>query len=255
MVRRLGVAAVAACVLCLSMAARVAFSGTSPAGSGAENLAGSSPRASALVLAFEHYLKGHDLEEFQRRIDSSYTEVSLTSLVSANDVNARRASVMALGLSGSFRCNAAVARRLRDNDPIVRAMAVRSLWAIWRRGDTPEQSAALRKIQALVERGEFDSAILEASRLIDSAPGFAEAYNERAIAHFSVGRLDKSAEDCRRVLERNPYHFGALDGLARCQLGLEQRAEAIRTFRRALVLQPHSDDLREIITRLEVGRD
>jgi tetratricopeptide (TPR) repeat protein len=255
MIRRLGVAAVAASVICLPLAVRVAFSGTSPPWSGAENLGVSTPHASALVLAFEHYLKGHDLEDFQRRIDSCYTEVSLTSLVSANDVNTRRASVMALGLSGTFRCNGVVARRLRDNDPIVRAMAVRSLWAIWRRGDTPQQSAALRNIQALVERGEFDNAILEASRLIDTAPGFAEAYNERAIAHFSVGRLDKSAEDCRRVLERNPYHFGALDGLARCQLGLDQRAEAIRTFRRALALQPHSDDLREIIARLEVGRD
>jgi tetratricopeptide (TPR) repeat protein len=207
------------------------------------------------VLAFEHYLKANDIEEFQRSVDSRYTEASLAALTSALDINARRASVFALGLSGTFGCNAVLARRLKDRDPIVRSMAVRSLWAIWRRGDRPEHGEALLKVQALVGRGQFDDAIREATRLIAAAPGFAEAYNERAIAHFSAGRLAKSAEDCRRVLERNPYHFGALSGLAQCQLGLDQRADAIRTFRRALELQPHSDDLREIIARLEAVAD
>jgi tetratricopeptide (TPR) repeat protein len=255
MVRRLGAASVAGCVICFVLAACAAFSDSSLAGTGPRDLGAASEPASGLVLAFEHYLKAHDLEEFQRSIDSSYTEASLTSLASGHDINTRRAAVLALGLSGTFKCNASVARRLKDSDPTVRSLAARSLWAIWRRGDTPQQSAALRDLQSLIEREKFDDAIREATRLIDSAPGFAEAYNQRAIAHFFAGRLAKSADDCRRVLERNPYHFGALDGLAQCQLGLDQRADAIRTFRRSLELQPHSDDLREIIARLEAARD
>ena len=85
----------------------------------------------------------------------------------------------------------------------------------------------------------------------DAAPRFAEAYNQRAIAHFFRGHFEASAADCLRVLERNPYHFGALAGLAQCQLRLDQRREALKTFRRALRLQPFSEGLREAVSALE----
>jgi tetratricopeptide (TPR) repeat protein len=87
--------------------------------------------------------------------------------------------------------------------------------------------------------------------LIGQASNFAEAYNQRAIAHFVQGHFQESAADCERVLERNPYHFGALGGLAQCQLALGQRPEALKTLRRALRLQPYSEGLRELVATLE----
>jgi tetratricopeptide (TPR) repeat protein len=214
---------------------------------------GPSNAESALVLAYEQLLRGRDLEGFQRSIDSRYTEASLTRIASTGDVLARRAAVLSLGVSGSFGSNAAVARRLKDPDATVRRLASEALWSIWCRADTPVNNTALEAVQALIERGQLDEAIREADRLIKSAPGFAEAYNQRAIAYCFSGRLAESAADCKRVLELNPYHFGALSGLGQCQLGLDLRAEAIRTFRRALALQPYSDGLRATIAELEAA--
>ena len=68
---------------------------------------------------------------------------------------------------------------------------------------------------------------------------------------FIQGRFAESAEDCQRVLKLNPYHVGAIGGLAQCQIQLNQPHEALRTLRRAAKLQPHSQSIRENIQILE----
>ncbi len=211
--------------------------------------------ASMLVECYERFLKNHDIEGFRTTVSARYTEGTLSRLTLASDVNARRAAILALGLGGSFDCNASVAKGLKDTDPTVRALAGNALWAIWSRADTPENNATLDELQTLVERGRFEDAVKKANGLIARSPRFAEAYNQRAIAHYLSGRLAESAEDCRRVLELNPYHFGALSGLGQCQLRLRQRVEAIHTFRRAVELQPYSDGLRETVAELERAED
>lgn len=215
----------------------------------------SPPTVPLLAYYFERFLKDHDLDAFRHEVGARYTEGTLCRATFADDVRVRRAAVLALGVGGTYGCNATLARRLKDKDAAVRAMAVNALWAVWSRADTPENNAELEAVQALIERGRLDEAVRRSTGLIDRAPDFAEAYNQRAIAHFMGGRLAESAEDCRRALERNPYHFGALSGLGQCQIGLRRRVEAIRTFRRALELQPYSDGLRATIAELEAAED
>ncbi len=211
--------------------------------------------AALLVGHFESFLKDRDLDAFRRGVELRYTEGTLCRATFADDVRIRRAAVLALGVGGSFACNATVARRLRDKDPATRSMAVSALWAIWFRADTPENNAELEAIQRLIQAERLDEAVHRADRLIERSPAFAEAYNQRAIAHFLSRRFVESAADCRRALDLNPYHFGALGGLGQCQLKLRQRADAVRTFRRALELQPYSDDLRETVAKLEAPGD
>jgi hypothetical protein len=143
------------------------------------------------------------------------------------------------------------ARPPPPRDPTVRSLAGTALWAIWFRADTPENNEALERVRDLINRGKLDQAVATATQLIDRAPRFAEAYNQRAIAHFYQGHYEESAADCHRVLERNPYHFGALSGLAGCQLRLDQRRDALETFRRALKLRPFDDSLRDAVASLE----
>jgi tetratricopeptide (TPR) repeat protein len=90
-----------------------------------------------------------------------------------------------------------------------------------------------------------------ATRLIAVAPRFAEAYNQRAIIYFGQGRFAESAQDCERVLSLNPYHFGALSGLAECQLRMNRPDEAIKALRRSSKLQPYNTGLRDTIRVLE----
>jgi tetratricopeptide (TPR) repeat protein len=160
--------------------------------------------------------------------------------------------VLSLGLIGRFATsNAAVARALKDQDPTVRNLAETALWAIWFRAGTPEENERLEAIRRLIGRRRLDEAIERATALIAAAPDFAEAYNQRAIAYAFSGRLAESIQDCRRVLERNPYHLGALNGMAGCYRMLHQPVEALKALRRALRIQPYSDSLKGEIQSLE----
>ncbi len=211
--------------------------------------------SSLLVDYYQTYLRDHDIDAFRQHVSARYMEGTLARQIESPNVQARRAAVLALGLLGSFEVNAAVARALRDDDPTVRSLADNALWAIWFRADTPENNAMLEQVGVLINQQRLEDAIELSTRLIARAPRFAEAYNKRAIAEFFLGRYKESAEDCRLVLVRNPYHLGALSGLAGCQLRLGQREAAIETLRRAAKLQPHNQDLRERIASLESGGD
>jgi tetratricopeptide (TPR) repeat protein len=206
-----------------------------------------------LVRYFEQLVENHDLEAFRDRVAARYTEGTLGRILSSSpSVEARRAAVLALGLFGSFEAsNPVLGRALRDRDAGVRNMSEESLWAVWFRADAPENNAALAQVRMLIGRQQLARAVALATRLIARAPNFAEAYNQRAIAYFLQGRLSESAADCEQVLSRNPFHIGAISGLAQCQLGLNRFSDALKTFRRALKLQPYSLALRASIKALE----
>jgi tetratricopeptide (TPR) repeat protein len=207
--------------------------------------------ASLLVEYYETFLRDHDIDAFQNRVQARYSEATLARAVQMGDTKARRAAVLALGLVGGYQVNDVVGRALRDPDPAVRNLADNALWAIWFRADSPENNETLEKVRALIARQRPDLAIELATRLIARSPRFAEAFNQRAIALFTLGQFQESAADCRRVLELNPYHVGALGGLGQCYLRLDLRREALKTYRRALKLQPYSEGLREFVATLE----
>jgi tetratricopeptide (TPR) repeat protein len=130
-------------------------------------------------------------------------------------------------------------------------MAEDALWAIWSRADTPEHNQALNQVQLAISREQLDQAQVLVTRLIAGAPNFAEAYNQRAIIYFLQGRFAESVQDCQQVLARNPYHFGAISGMAQSQVRLNRPQDALKSLRRALKLQPHRTSLRETIRILE----
>ncbi|MDG3008008.1 tetratricopeptide repeat protein [Paludisphaera mucosa] len=206
-----------------------------------------------LTEYYEAFLRDRDLARFREQVAARYSEETLCRVLGASpQVAARRGAVLALGVMGTFDgCNTLLGRALRDDDPVVRTMAERALWVVWFRADAPENNQALEEVRTLAAAERLDEAVDRASRLVARAPRFAEAYNQRAIAYFKLGRFAESAEDCIRTLTLNPYHIGALGGLAQCQLELDQPREALKTLRRGLKLQPHSEALTENVRRLE----
>ncbi len=131
-------------------------------------------------------------------------------------------------------------------------MAEDALWAVWFRADTPEHNQVLREVRLAISREQLAQAEALVTGLIAQAPNFAEAYNQRAIIFFQQGRFAESVRDCQSVLSRNPYHFGAISGMAQCLMGLKRPQDALKTLRRALKLQPHHASLRETIRILEM---
>jgi tetratricopeptide (TPR) repeat protein len=202
-----------------------------------------------LVEYFETLAKDSNIAEFRDRVAARYSEDTLCQILTSSPaVTARRASVLALGSLGNFqRSNRVLGRALRDADFGVRRLAEQALWSVWFRADTPENNRALQQVVALMAREEFGLAEALVSRLIVAAPGFAEAYNQRAIIYFQQGRFAESARDCQRVLSSNPYHFGAMGGMAQCLLQLNRPAEALKTLRQASRLRPYDAFLRETI--------
>jgi len=208
---------------------------------------------SLLVVYFRDFLNNRDVEEFRKRVEARYNEGTLGRILAGSpDALARRAAVLSLGILGTFeQSNASLGRALSDQDLAVRSMAEDALWAVWFRADTPAHNQTLDEVRAAINRKQLDKAEKLATQLIAEAPNFAEAYNQRAIIFFLQGRFAESAQDCENVIERNPFHIGAIEGMAQCQLQLNRNRDALKTLRRALKLRPHNTGLRESIQELE----
>ncbi len=208
---------------------------------------------SLLIEYFKAFVGDRDLDAFRSRVSARYNEGTLCRILAAsNDTTARRAAVLSLGIMGTYlQSNAALGKALSDDDPVVRSMAEDALWAVWSRADTPEHNQTLSQVQLAISREQLAQAEILATRLIAGAPNFAEAYNQRAIVYFLQGRFAESVQDCQQVLSRNPYHFGAIAGMAQSQESLNRPEDALKSLRRALKLQPHRTSLRDKIRILE----
>jgi tetratricopeptide (TPR) repeat protein len=210
---------------------------------------------SLLIEYFKAFLSDRDIEAFRGHVSARYNEGTLGRILSgSSDVAARRAAVLSLGIVGSFEhSNTVLGKALGDDDPVVRSMAEDALWAVWFRADTPEHNQMLSQVQLAISRDQLEQAEVLVTRLIAQAPNFAEAFNQRAIIFFLQGRFAESMQDCQQVLSRNPYHFGAISGMAQSQVRLNRPQDALKSLRRALKIQPHHATLRESIRILEAG--
>jgi tetratricopeptide (TPR) repeat protein len=188
------------------------------------------------------------LEKFKKRVKDRYTEGTLIRLLASDNATNRQASILALGLIGSMQVNAALVKRLHDDDPQCREMAADALWAVWFRGDSEANN---QELQRLMRQRDPEKALEGLDTLVRKAPGFAEAYNQRAILHFRLKNYDKCASDCEKVLQFNPCHFGAQAGLARCYMRLRKPKAALKAYRKAFEINPNMEGVEEAIRDLE----
>jgi tetratricopeptide (TPR) repeat protein len=134
---------------------------------------------------------------------------------------------------------------LRSDDPVEAGRAAAILWQLWHQSGDAKLDALLRDGIAAMERQDLRAAEEIFSRLITTAPQFAEGWNKRATVRYLVKDYDGSIADCRETLARNPNHFGALSGQGLCHLALAEYAEAAALFRRALAVHPHLGGARQ----------
>jgi tetratricopeptide (TPR) repeat protein len=218
---------------------------------------------SLLVEAFENLPKAKptdDLElweagaqeaflEFYQLVKERYTEGTLQRLLlSSGDATTRQAAALALGSQGTMASNALLSGVLKtDPDEGVRIWVVDSLWEIWFRGNSADEARGLRVAMGLPESMQQLAALND---LIEQFPGFAEAYNQRAILQYRRGNHGKAVADCERALQLNPVHFGAASGMGQCYLRMNKPHAALRAFAHALELNPYLVDLHEMVKRL-----
>jgi tetratricopeptide (TPR) repeat protein len=204
-----------------------------------------------LERLYQSYLVQHDSAAFIREVSRHYTCGTLERLTLSPRRELRRAAVLALGFLGDYQSNTAMGRALGDEDRAVRIAAEAGIVSLWCRDGNDQQRQALAIIIRLNTAKHFEEAARSAGELIAQASWFAEAWNQRAIAHYSLGQYRESIHDCAQTLEINPYHFGAAAGMGQCHVQLGDYPKALECFRRALRLNPSLEGVRANIAHLE----
>jgi tetratricopeptide (TPR) repeat protein len=134
---------------------------------------------------------------------------------------------------------------LRGDDPARAAQAEATLWAMWCRSGRTDLDTRLAEAVAAMERRDFARAERLLTALVEAAPAWAEAWNKRATVRYLAADYVGAIADCQETLARTPHHFGALSGQGLCHMALEQYGPAAVMFRRALLVHPHLEAVRQ----------
>jgi tetratricopeptide (TPR) repeat protein len=173
--------------------------------------------ASEEKLSYQQARKALSHADPQRRINGMY---QLTKLGTAKDADA-------------------VYPLLDDAQGEVRQVALATVWQLWgKSGD-----AAIDKLYQLgtdkMRDGDTSGAIKVFSTIIVRRPAFAEAWNKRATIYYMAGDYELSMQDCEKVLELTPRHFGALVGFAQMLAERSQPERALALMERASKVNPY----------------
>lgn len=121
------------------------------------------------------------------------------------------------------------------------------IWRVWMHHPHRAAAEALEAATRDIAARRYDIAETRLTRLLRSAPEFAEAWNKRAALYYLLGRDEECLSDIRRTLELEPRHFAAILHFAEIHLGAGAAAEARYAFAAALSVHPHLSRAREAL--------
>ncbi|MBO6949872.1 MAG: hypothetical protein JJ855_17980 [Rhodospirillales bacterium] len=101
------------------------------------------------------------------------------------------------------------------------------IWKIWSLPDNREASVPFAQGVISMNTGNLKQALAYFSRVIRTAPDFAEGWNKRATVAYYLGDFETSVHDIQKTLALEPRHFGALSGLAMIYEANGQEAQAL----------------------------
>ena len=125
------------------------------------------------------------------------------------------------------------------------------IWTRW--GDHPYDPLANRQMKKgikLMNSGHLGAAEVVFSRIINSHPDFAEAWNKRATVRFFRGNDTGSASDILQVITLEPRHFGALSGLGMIRVRAGDLEGALKAYKAAQLMNPYLPQIEAIIDQL-----
>lgn len=195
-------------------------------------------------------LETQDWDELSSTITAHWTAHEVVSLLYCEHADARKIAALAVGLIGDSDTLEELAAMLHDADRMVVEMAEHAMWQIWFRGGSAAANAQLARGAEALNRHDIDHAMSHLDAALRLSPQFVEAYNQRAIAHYLAERYDESIQDCKRVVNMMPLHFGAWAGLGHSRLALGEVDPALAAYQRALKINPHLECIAELVQEL-----
>lgn len=143
-------------------------------------------------------------------------------------------------------------RNLRDTKNAVQAAPLEySIWEIWMEHEDPGAYNAMMRGVQQINSGNLNAALQTYTNLIQQYPDYAEAWNKRATIHYLLQNFDASDADITRVLQLEPFHFGALSGRGLVKIGQGKYLEARNAFNAALEVNPGMDSVRANLRALD----
>lgn len=191
------------------------------------------------------------LRDALEALQKTWSADQLSKLLESKCHDARKIAALALGCIGDAACVQPLAVALHDADPMVSRLAEHSLWSLWFRLGKPTALALVKCGNTHLHHGNFACAIERYTQAIQEDPTFAEAFNQRAIAHYLSEDYHRSIADCRQALALMPQHFGAMAGMGHCYAHLQRYAEARHCYRLALAMHPRLDGIAASLEQIE----
>jgi len=209
----------------------------------------------AFVAAVQPLLQAKDCNGLHALLRNRWASREIIDLLRFGDCEARKVAALALSLVGCRRCLPELARLLKDSDPVTNQMAEHAMWSIWFRLGSSKANCLLRAGVEAMNQQRLNEAIGYFSEAITECDEFAEAWNQRATAHYLLENYSTSIVDARAAVARNPNHFGAWAGLGHCYAHLNRLDEALEAYERALEINPSLECLQEAIHQITELRD
>jgi tetratricopeptide (TPR) repeat protein len=200
-----------------------------------------------LVARTVDHLRRCDDRALLEELCGHWAPEQLAALLACPDDNVVKVAATCLGLVGTAAECSALAAVLQHDDSVAVAMADFALWQIWFRHGSVDACRSLCRAVCLIESGDHDSAVELLTEIIRRSPCYAEAYNQRAVAHYLRGAYAEAAADARQAVRINPTHFAAYAGLGNCLLHLGRITEAIEAYHAALRIHPRLEGIRQSI--------
>lgn len=198
-------------------------------------------------------LERGEAKALQGLLRTRWADTDIISLLHCTHCDARKVAALCLSLVGGRRCIEPLASRLLDPDPVVNEMAEHALWSIWFRLGKPTAIREVGLASNAIADAEFPAAVAHCTAAIQLDPAFAEAYNQRAIAHYLQEHLEHCIADSRMAVKLMPVHFGAWAGMGHAMAQQGRTQEAVAAYTRALQINPRLP-LREVVDQLRAGQ-
>lgn len=124
------------------------------------------------------------------------------------------------------------------------------IWALWSsHEDRLAEETMAAAIEAL-ETGSLQTAKPLLDHLVAKHPDWAEAWNKRATLAFIEKRDADSMLDIAQTLRLEPRHFAAISSFGDICLRHGRLNEARASFQIALSINPHMEELRDMLENL-----
>lgn len=115
----------------------------------------------------------------------------------------------------------------------------REIWRIWMTPDDTALGKLMDQAMLAMQEERYTDSLDTLDVIVKRSPKYAEAWNQRALAHFMLKRYDDSLEDIATTLKLEPRHFGALIGRSKIYLEQGEGKLAEESLLKALRYHPY----------------